>query len=75
MSYILYPNNTPKKPQAIKGYLYSYLSVTGITAALRDHTETVMAVLVGGEMDSVNTTVWKDRECMMECVTSKCDNM
>ena len=49
--------------------------MTGITAAVRDHTETVMAVLVGGEMDSVNTTVWKDRECMIEFVTSKCDNM
>ena len=42
---------------------------------MRDHTETVMAVLVGGEMDSVNTTVSKDRECMIEFVTSKCDNM
>ena len=45
--------------------------MTGRTAAVRDHTETVMALLVGGEMDSVSTTVWEDRECMIECVTSK----
>jgi len=38
--------------------------VSGNTAAVRDHTETVMAMLVGGEVDSVDTVVWEDAEYM-----------
>ena len=44
-------------------------TVSGMTAAVRDHTETVMAMLVGGEMDSVDSVVWEDTKCRMECVT------
>ena len=37
----------------------------GLTAVVREHVETVMEVLVGGEMESVATTVHDDRECKM----------
>ena len=44
--------------------------VSGNTAAVRDHTETVMAMLVGGEVDSVDTVVWEDAECMLDNMIS-----
>ena len=40
-------------------------SVNEMTATVRDHVETVMAVLVDGEIDSVDTTIHGDRECMI----------
>ena len=50
-------------------YLFYYFAVSERTAVIRDHTETVMAVLVGGEVDSVETVMWAGMECRMEYIT------